>query len=96
MTRDQVLQKIKARLEEEFGDRLEGVVLYGSQARDYWERALQAVKTAKQLKSEDPDAAANRAYYAAFYDEDGNIVGMEILDASKKIENPSAIEYAVV
>jgi uncharacterized protein (UPF0332 family) len=38
-----------------------------AQARDYWQRALQAVKTAKRLESEDPDATANRAYYAAFY-----------------------------
>jgi uncharacterized protein YuzE len=29
------------------------------------------------------------------YDKDGNIVGMEILDASKRVENPRALEYAV-
>ncbi len=29
------------------------------------------------------------------YDEDGNIVGIEILDASKRMENPMALEYAV-
>lgn len=29
------------------------------------------------------------------YDKDGNIVGLEILDASKRVENPRAIEYAV-
>ena len=29
------------------------------------------------------------------YDEQGNVVGLEILDASKCIENPRAIEYAV-
>jgi uncharacterized protein YuzE len=29
------------------------------------------------------------------YDEAGNIVGMEILDASKRMENPRAVEYAV-
>jgi uncharacterized protein YuzE len=29
------------------------------------------------------------------YDKDGNIVGMEILDASKRIENPRSVEYAV-
>lgn len=29
------------------------------------------------------------------YDEQGNVVGMEVLDASKRIENPRAIEYAV-
>ncbi|MGQ9647712.1 MAG: DUF2283 domain-containing protein [Thermodesulfobacteriota bacterium] len=29
------------------------------------------------------------------YDKDGNIVGLEILDASKRMENPRAVEYAV-
>lgn len=29
------------------------------------------------------------------YDKQGNIVGMEILDASKRMENPRALEYAV-
>ena len=29
------------------------------------------------------------------YDKDGNIVGLEILDASKRMENPRVIEYAV-
>ncbi len=29
------------------------------------------------------------------YDKEGNIVGMEILDASKRVENPRAFEYAV-
>jgi uncharacterized protein YuzE len=29
------------------------------------------------------------------YDSDGNIVGLEILDASQRIENPRALEYAV-
>ena len=29
------------------------------------------------------------------YDRDGNIVGMEILDASKRVSNPRALEYAV-
>ncbi len=30
------------------------------------------------------------------YAEDGSIVGMEILDASKHVGNPSGVEYAVV
>ncbi len=30
------------------------------------------------------------------YDKDGNIVGMEILDASKHRDNPRAVDYAVV
>ena len=29
------------------------------------------------------------------YDKKGNIVGIEILNASKRIENPRAFEYAV-
>ncbi len=29
------------------------------------------------------------------YDKDGNIVGLEILHASKRMENPRALEYAV-
>ena len=29
------------------------------------------------------------------YDKGGNIVGMEILDASKRVENPRSVEYAV-
>ena len=30
------------------------------------------------------------------YDKDGNVVGLEILDASKRIENPRSLEYAVM
>jgi uncharacterized protein YuzE len=29
------------------------------------------------------------------FDKDGNVVGMEILDASHRVENPRTIEYAV-
>ena len=29
------------------------------------------------------------------YDKDGNIVGLEVLDASKRVENPRAVEYAL-
>ena len=29
------------------------------------------------------------------YDKDGNVVGMEILDASKHMEDPRSVEYAV-
>jgi uncharacterized protein YuzE len=29
------------------------------------------------------------------YDKDGNIVGLEILDASLRVENPRSVEYAV-
>ena len=34
---------------------------------NYWMRALQALQTAETLAESDPDAAASRAYYAAFY-----------------------------
>jgi uncharacterized protein YuzE len=30
------------------------------------------------------------------YDKDGNVVGLEILDASQRMENLQAVEYAVV
>ena len=29
------------------------------------------------------------------YDKNGNIVGLEVLEASKNIENPRSVEYAV-
>jgi len=29
------------------------------------------------------------------YDKDGNIVGLEVLQASLRVENPRAVEYAV-
>jgi uncharacterized protein YuzE len=29
------------------------------------------------------------------YDKDGNVVGLEILDASRRMENPRSVEYAV-
>ena len=29
------------------------------------------------------------------YDSAGNIVGIEVLDASKRMENPRSVEYAV-
>ncbi len=30
------------------------------------------------------------------YGKDGNVVGMEILDASKRMDNPHAVDYAVM
>jgi uncharacterized protein (UPF0332 family) len=38
-----------------------------AEATDYWQRAVQALQTAEGLIESDPDAAASRAYYAAFY-----------------------------
>ena len=29
------------------------------------------------------------------YDKDGNVVGLEILDASERMENPKTVEFAV-
>lgn len=29
------------------------------------------------------------------YDKDGNVVGMEILDASQRMENPQTMEYTI-
>lgn len=29
------------------------------------------------------------------YDKDGNIVGLEIMEASRRIDNPRSVEYAV-
>ena len=29
------------------------------------------------------------------YDREGNVVGMEILNASKRMENPRSVEYAI-
>ncbi len=29
------------------------------------------------------------------YDKEGNTVGLKILDASKRVENPRSVEYAV-
>jgi uncharacterized protein YuzE len=29
------------------------------------------------------------------FDKNGNVVGMEVLDASQRMENPRAVEYAV-
>ncbi len=29
------------------------------------------------------------------YDEEGNVVGLEVLEASKRMDNPRALDYAV-
>lgn len=36
-------------------------------ATDLWHRAAKALSTARGVAASDPDAAASRAYYAAFY-----------------------------
>lgn len=30
------------------------------------------------------------------YDKDGNIVGLEVLNASQRVENPRGVDYAVI
>lgn len=30
------------------------------------------------------------------YDKDGNVVGLEVLNASQRVENPRAVEYASI
>ena len=30
------------------------------------------------------------------YDKDGNIVGLEVLNASQRVENPRGVDYAVM
>ncbi len=29
------------------------------------------------------------------YDKDGNVIGLEVLNASKRVENPRGVDYAV-
>jgi uncharacterized protein YuzE len=37
-----------------------------------------------------------KAGFIIDYDKDGNIVGLEIMEASMRVENPRAMEYAVM
>ena len=30
-----------------------------------------------------------------YYDKEGNVVGMEVLNASQRVENPRGVDYAV-
>ena len=60
------------------------------EALDWWKRARQAIATAHSLIESDPDAAASRAYYAAFY-------GVSALFAigARSFRKHSALESAV-
>lgn len=60
------------------------------QARDFWQRALRAIETAQATLSGDPDAAASRAYYAAFY-----AVSAWFSLGGRKFKRHSALEAAV-
>lgn len=42
------------------------------------------------------ESDADRPGVILDYDRDGNLVGMEILEASRRMENPRSVEYAVV
>lgn len=60
------------------------------EAADFWARARQALRTANHNAASDPDAAASRAYYAAFY-------GVSALFAleSRTFSRHSTLETAV-
>ena len=60
------------------------------EAADLWARALQAFQTSRREAVTDPDTAASRAYYAAFY----AVSAMFILEG-KTFSRHSALEIAV-
>lgn len=60
------------------------------EVKSLWERALQAYETAKDLIAKDADAAASRAYYAAFY-----AVSALFLDEGRDFSKHGAVEAAV-
>jgi uncharacterized protein (UPF0332 family) len=60
------------------------------EVQDEWDRAERALKTAQALVSEDPDAAASRAYYAAFH-----AVSALLAFEGQSYHKHSAIERAV-
>lgn len=47
----------------------------------------------KEVPTEESDE--ERAGIILDFDQQGNIVGLEILNASQRIDNPQAIEYAI-
>jgi uncharacterized protein (UPF0332 family) len=57
---------------------------------DEWSRAERALRTAQALVSEDPDAAASRAYYAAFH-----AVSALLAFEGRSYHKHSAVERAV-
>jgi hypothetical protein len=42
-----------------------------------------------------PKSPLKRGLNNSDYDKDANIVGLEILNASKRMENPRSVEYAI-
>ena len=59
-------------------------------AADLWERAKKALAVAKAVSTLDPDSAASRAYYAAFY-----AVSARFALEGKTFRKHSAVESAV-
>jgi len=64
-------------------------------AADLWERALEALKTAEGDLSVSPDAAASRAYYAAFYAVSA-LFALEGRDFSKHTQVRAAVHRDLV
>ena len=60
------------------------------EAVSLWSRAIQSLRTAKTLIDNDPDAAASRAYYAAFY-----AVSALLVAEGRSFSKHSAVEAAV-
>jgi uncharacterized protein (UPF0332 family) len=61
-----------------------------AEADNLWSRACRALKTATMLVDEDPDSAASRAYYAAFF-----AMSAWFSDDGKSFSKHSALEAAV-
>ena len=59
-------------------------------AQDFWERAKEALRVARHDLSISPDAAASRAYYAAFY-----AVSAHFALAETSFTRHAAVEAAV-
>ena len=51
-------------------------------------RIIFSSATIEESDEEKPDVILD-------FDKDGNVAGMEILDASRRMENPRTVEYAV-
>jgi len=58
---------------------------------DPWVDVLRIIFSAVAIEESDEDKPG----IIMDYDTGGNIVGMEILDASKRMENPRSLEYVV-
>jgi uncharacterized protein YuzE len=52
---------------------------------------LRILLTGRQIEESDE----TRPGVILDYDVDGNIVGIEVLEASRRVENPRALEYAI-